>query len=543
MTLSEDEYEARLRRHRFDFQPWGAIPPEAAAEQKVIHAVLARVGKAVLHPSAYIARNAEVHTDFLAVGRDSAIAGGAVLRGDIRIGAECSVNSYAVIAGKVVIGSGVRIAQSVSIVGFNHNFYRLDIDIQAQGVTLKGIRIGNDVWIGANAVILDGVTVGAHSIVAAGAVVTRDVAPWSIVGGNPARLLRDRHATALPGTLDAFDRRLRNEMRQVTGRWLRRDDSGAVWIAGPEGNAPLLAPVCDALELAAMFNLPCPGQEADLWCRSLAALQDPVSGLVSDRLALPAPEADAPPAMPDLHLTIRLNHALEAWGSHLPHPLRAGVEMDEATLISRLEALDWGERAWRAGDWVDNLASALALNARHFGDDRLIAPLLHWLDARCDPQTGLWGSATAKERLRQPVNGSYRIVRGCYLQFARPLPHPEALIDTLLTHVTDHRLFDPQTAMATDVLDVVHLLHAATRQTAHRRDEVEVWLRGWLVPVMRQWQARRGLPMNLSVNRPGLQGTEMWLSALWAMAGMLALSDHLSFRPKGLHRLTPPGAC
>ena len=57
---------------------------------------------------------------------------------------------------------------------------------------------------------------------------------------------------------------------------------------------------------------------------------------------------------------------------------------------------------------------------------------------------------------------------------------------------------------------------------------------------MRHWQARRGLPMTLSVNRPGLQGTEMWLSALWAMAEMLALSDHLSFRPKGLHRLTPP---
>lgn len=52
--------------------------------------------------------------------------------------------------------------------------------------------IEDDVWIGANAVIVDGVTIGAHSIVAGGAVVTKDVAPYSIVGGSPAKLIKDR---------------------------------------------------------------------------------------------------------------------------------------------------------------------------------------------------------------------------------------------------------------------------------------------------------------------------------------------------------------
>ena len=47
-------------------------------------------------------------------------------------------------------------------------------------------------WFGANAVVIGGVRIGAHSIVGAGAVVTRDVAPYSVVGGTPARLIRKR---------------------------------------------------------------------------------------------------------------------------------------------------------------------------------------------------------------------------------------------------------------------------------------------------------------------------------------------------------------
>lgn len=58
--------------------------------------------------------------------------------------------------------------------------------------TMKTTQIGNDVWIGANAIILRGVKVGDGAIVAAGSVVTKDVAPYSIVGGVPARLIRYR---------------------------------------------------------------------------------------------------------------------------------------------------------------------------------------------------------------------------------------------------------------------------------------------------------------------------------------------------------------
>jgi len=63
------------------------------------------------------------------------------------------------------------------------------------------VRIGHDVWIGANAVVLRGVTVGDGAIVAAGAVVTRDVEPWTIVGGVPARPIRSRFE---PEVVDAL---------------------------------------------------------------------------------------------------------------------------------------------------------------------------------------------------------------------------------------------------------------------------------------------------------------------------------------------------
>ena len=61
-------------------------------------------------------------------------------------------------------------------------------------ITKGGITIGHDVWIGARAIILSGVTIGNGAIIAAGAVVSKDVPPYSIMGGNPARLIRSRFA-------------------------------------------------------------------------------------------------------------------------------------------------------------------------------------------------------------------------------------------------------------------------------------------------------------------------------------------------------------
>jgi acetyltransferase-like isoleucine patch superfamily enzyme len=69
-----------------------------------------------------------------------------------------------------------------------------DRDIRDQPVTSRGIVVGEDVWIGANAGVTDGVAVGDHAVVAMGAVVTKDVPAWAMVGGVPARVLGDRRA-------------------------------------------------------------------------------------------------------------------------------------------------------------------------------------------------------------------------------------------------------------------------------------------------------------------------------------------------------------
>jgi acetyltransferase-like isoleucine patch superfamily enzyme len=74
----------------------------------------------------------------------------------------------------------------------NHNFDNAAQPMNTQGVSNRGIRIGNDVWIGACVTILDGVNVGDHSILAAGAVVTKDVMPYEIVAGVPARRIKSR---------------------------------------------------------------------------------------------------------------------------------------------------------------------------------------------------------------------------------------------------------------------------------------------------------------------------------------------------------------
>ena len=81
-------------------------------------------------------------------------------------------------------------AQNIVASGLNHVYEDINVPIADQHVYTSLITIEDEVWIGANAVITAGVTIGKHSVVAAGSVVTKDVPPYSIVAGNPARLLK-----------------------------------------------------------------------------------------------------------------------------------------------------------------------------------------------------------------------------------------------------------------------------------------------------------------------------------------------------------------
>ena len=95
-------------------------------------------------------------------------------------------------SGEVRIGANVLLGPRVVILPENHRFEDTTTPIKTQGVEVLGVHIGDDCWLGADCKILAGVHIGSGSIVAAGAVVTKDVAPGSIVGGVPARLIRPR---------------------------------------------------------------------------------------------------------------------------------------------------------------------------------------------------------------------------------------------------------------------------------------------------------------------------------------------------------------
>lgn len=110
--------------------------------------------------------------------------------GDIIIGDNTRIGLHSTVIGPVEIGSNVNLAQGIVVTALNHNFTDCTKRIDEQGVSTAKVTIGNDVWIGANATVLPGVTIGNHSVVAAGAVVTKDVPPYSLVGGVPAKILK-----------------------------------------------------------------------------------------------------------------------------------------------------------------------------------------------------------------------------------------------------------------------------------------------------------------------------------------------------------------
>jgi maltose O-acetyltransferase len=118
---------------------------------------------------------------------------GAEFGGSVSLGDRSGIGVDCRIYGPAHIGRDVMMGRDVVIVAMNHNFDDLDRPMIDQGhQPPKLVTIGDDVWIGDRVLIVPGVTVGNGAILALGAVITKDVPPGAIVGGNPARLLRYR---------------------------------------------------------------------------------------------------------------------------------------------------------------------------------------------------------------------------------------------------------------------------------------------------------------------------------------------------------------
>lgn len=110
--------------------------------------------------------------------------------GSVIIGDRTKIGLSNIIIGPVTIGNDIRLAQNITLSGLNHNYEDVSMPIHEQGVSTSSITIEDETWIGANVVVVAGVTIGKHSIVAAGSIVTKDIPPYSVAVGNPARIIK-----------------------------------------------------------------------------------------------------------------------------------------------------------------------------------------------------------------------------------------------------------------------------------------------------------------------------------------------------------------
>lgn len=550
--MSRAEHPIRPPTEQVEIEPWHAVWSEDGTwpGQDERRAEIGARCNAELGDRVFLAQGASFACDQLQIGARSYVATGCVLRDRVTIGEDCTLNPYVVLAGRVRLGDGVRVASFAALYGFNHRFDDLDTPIWLQGLDEKGIVVEDDVWIGTHVVVTDGVTIGAHSVIAAGAVVTRDVPPWSVVGGVPARVIRNRRDGGVRRSVPAdplqrFDERVASQWAELLARHRLDDARGPAAYVDHAGDRWRIRPTCDAVEIAAAFGDVAeagPQPELVAW---LQACQDPETGLF--------PDPTEPPLDPDDPLALRFDaewhqygvlsvgYALEVLGAAPAEPVHVVDALAGDELVTRLDVLPWKGLAWPAGAWVDFYGTAVHLNRRHHGSERGLETLLGWLSTRIDPRTGMWGAPDDEWGWLMPVNGYYRLTRGTYAQFGLPVPHPEATIDTVATHGRENSWFVERNRSACNVLDVVHPLWLAGKQTDHRRAELRDRMAAMLDDTLSRWVDGQGF--SFAPGGPcGLQGTEMWLSIVYLMADHLGEAAGLSWRPRGVHRLEPANA-
>lgn len=113
------------------------------------------------------------------------------------IGENVTIHDFCCIdaIGGVKIGDNTRIAHNCSIISGQHKYEIPDKAIVDSGYTKASISIGCDVWLSTGVVITQGLSIGDGAVVGANSVVTKDVAPYSVVGGVPAKFIKDRFDT------------------------------------------------------------------------------------------------------------------------------------------------------------------------------------------------------------------------------------------------------------------------------------------------------------------------------------------------------------
>ncbi len=126
-------------------------------------------------------------------GTNVNIEKGAHFSQDVSLGNNSGIGINAEIAPNVTIGNDVMMGPECMIYTTNHGMERTDIPMWKQKSSAsQPVVIGNDVWIGSRVIILPGVHIGDGCVIGAGSVVTKSFEPYSVIAGNPAKLIRKR---------------------------------------------------------------------------------------------------------------------------------------------------------------------------------------------------------------------------------------------------------------------------------------------------------------------------------------------------------------
>jgi acetyltransferase-like isoleucine patch superfamily enzyme len=185
-----------------------AVPPLLA---RIRHRIRLRRLNATsgvrIAPSVHLGEGALIQTDSdgyafggrIVIAEWVIISDGVILAaygGSIEIGAHAYIGPYSVLYGHggLTVGHHAMIGAHTVVIPANHGFARIDVPMSAQPLTREGIEIGEDVWIGSGCRVLDGVRIGRGAVIGAGSVVTKDVEPYGVAYGVPARVAWNRAA-------------------------------------------------------------------------------------------------------------------------------------------------------------------------------------------------------------------------------------------------------------------------------------------------------------------------------------------------------------
>ncbi|MDD3428603.1 MAG: acyltransferase [Oscillospiraceae bacterium] len=494
---------------REEYLPWD-VQQRDTPQQRTVQAALRSQGSA-FGENCFISQLAHLHDTKFTMGAGCMIGADALTRhADITCGKNCTINTFAYLQGNIVMGDDVRIAPRVNIIADNHKHQDITKTIVSQGTAGKGIKIGNDVWIGAGATVVDGLTIGSHSIIAAGSVVTKDVPDYVIVGGNPAKIIKNRIENYFEKRLAAFVEKVQAQLETVVEAHAQNGS-----YVDTSVNQAAVRASCDAAEILAMFD-------------KTPALM-PVEKQIENLQQQQTQEID--------YTVLCIGYALEVLGSHVSRPYEAAQCLTGQSLIDWLEQFKWDGDVWHAGHCIDCLSTAFYQNKAHFNIDADLDTLFNWLDSHANKDTGLWGSGVSMDT----VNGFYRLTRGSYAQFNRPLPYCEKAIDTILNHAQNPAYFEGENGTSCNVLDVIHPLWLCKRQTDYHYDEGRSWAFLWIDKILENWTDNKGFSFDLiKQDNPTLMGTEMWLSILHLLCDYIGIAHLLPYRLCGVHRLYTP---